>query len=184
MIWVVALSAWFIAVGVSRSWHWLAFPAFPIVAGLGVVAGFGCWFISIYYRRKFGRTYETVERKKKRLAAYIMMSSLIMIGMVCEMKVDPPVSAFGLGIAFALFFYYKDAGFHLPHHMVCFILLVLAALTPLLGIYDGAENKDFIRLGVGILPLGLIGIVAGILDHRFLTRSMRVSPTEGLHDAV
>jgi hypothetical protein len=121
--------------------------------------------INHYYNEHYGRVrLITSQRVRFTVASALCFGIPMILGSILDFRLDLPISLFdvlfGAGM---LVWFHLFVGMRLDH-LVVWGALIAVGLIPVWGGFDD-------RASVGWLPIGIATIVAGLLDHRALTRS-------------
>ncbi|TRW46724.1 hypothetical protein [Georgenia yuyongxinii] len=131
-----------------------------------VVGAVGYYVVNRYYVTTFGRV-EPSRRTLVRIAVLTLACASIMcVGITLDIRLDLPVSLFGAAFGVALLLYYRLLNVLRPYHLVLLGGLTVLALAPVWG---GLDDK----VSPVMIPIGLVTIVIGLLDHRDLLASLR-----------
>jgi hypothetical protein len=140
-----------------------------------VVAAFGYYAFNRYYLATFGRV-EPTRGTLTRVAIYtVLCGAVICVGITMDLQHDWPISLYGAASAAALLTYYRMLGVFRPYHLVVLGGFAVVCLVPVWG---GAHDK----VSAAMIPIGLVTIAVGILDHRDLLDSLRRARRAGAED--
>jgi len=152
-------------------------PSAPWFVIALAVAGVGYYAFNRYYVATFGRV-EPSRGTLVRITIYtVLCAAGVCVGITLDMQQDWPISLYGAAFAGALLAYYRLLDVFRPYHLGLLGGLVVLCLLPIWG---GAHDK----VSLVMIPMGLVTIAVGLLDHRDLLSSMRQARRAGVDEDV
>lgn len=132
--------------------------------------------INRYYNDQYGRV-RLLRRQQLRftLASLACFGIPMIAGPVLDFRLDLPVSVFDVLFGAGMLVWFAICVGLRVDHLVVWGALIVVGLVPLWG---GFED----RASVGWLPIGVVTIIAGLLDHLALERSF--GATAELHVGI
>lgn len=170
----LAIYFWGIALSWSELWYWFTIWRPLSTLGLLIVCIILYVLIDNYYRKRFGQATALPEKKlsQQKLFGVIFVIAFIASGNIEYYAALP----FGLtsilitGWLFFLLYAYRPVR---NHYVVWSAVMLLMGLLPVFGLYDVYSVYLFGSGAVGsIIVLGMVILLAGILDHLTLLRSI------------
>lgn len=137
------------------------------------VAGVGYYAFHRYYAATFGRVEPSRGTLVRITVLTLLCAAVVCVGIIVDLQHDWPVSLYGAAYAVALLVYYRVLGVFRASHAA---LLGGFAVLCLLPVWGGATDK----VTAVMIPMGLVTIAVGLLDHRDLLESMRQARRAGL----
>ncbi|MGA8211761.1 MAG: hypothetical protein WB441_07945 [Nocardioidaceae bacterium] len=135
------------------------------------VAALGYYAVNRYYLTVFGRV-QPSRRTVLRAALYTVgCAAAIALALSLDLQRDWPVTLYGAAYAGALLAYYRLLDALRPHHLILLGGFALLCLAPVWGQVDD-------RVSTALIPMGLVTMAVGLLDHRDLLRSLRAARLE------
>lgn len=130
-----------------------------------VLAALGYYAAHHYYATHFGRV-EPTTGTLTRVAVYTVLGAVLICGgITLDMQRDLPVCFFGAAFGISLVVYYRMLDVLQTYHVVLLGGFTAACLLPLWGQVDD-------KVSTAMIPMGLVTIAVGLLDHRDLVASM------------
>ena len=177
LLWVSLLSTQWMT---TRLEGWAPATLFTLaaIAALAAVV-----LIGGYYDRRFGRVSQTRTQLRRDAVGTAVAALTLAGGLLIDARVTPPVSVFGLALAAVLLWYWTWSGGPRAYHWLLAGGLVVVALLPLVSTWFNIDlvDKGEPALTLVLAAVGAVYIAGGLLDHRYLARSMGSVPKE--HDA-
>ena len=160
-------------------WSGLFHPgrtALPDLTAIALCGGL-YWWISVFYKRRFGR----VERSQSRFGFNVLFFVAMFTAIYFDVNTTPPVSL--LSLTFSVWFIWMYVVWNERiHYLVIGTVMVMLSLTPLLPTV-GLEDTVWGGGGAAFLAaMGLGLIVGGLFDHRLLVQALSPAPEQNLND--
>lgn len=131
-----------------------------------VLAALGYYASSHYYATHFGRV-EPTNGTRVRVAVYTVLGAVLICGgITLDMQLELPVSLFGAAFGISLMVYYRMLDVLQRYHLALLGGFTIVCLLPLWGQVDD-------KVSTTMIPMGLVTIAVGLLDHRDLVGSMQ-----------
>ncbi len=137
-----------------------------------VVAAVGYLGFNRYYVTTFGRVEPSRGMLVRVIAYTVGCAALIAAGITVDMQLHLPISLFGAAYGVSLLVYYRMLHVLRHHHLVLLGGFILLAVAP---IWDGAHDS----VSLAMIPMGLVTMAIGILDHRDLISSLQQARVDG-----
>jgi hypothetical protein len=166
----VPLAPTFIVAGVAWTPLWPS--GVPVELGLAATAAAGVVgyrLASRYYARTMGVVYEaSSEHRTRSLVKWTLVYPAMVGSLLVDALLEPPFLASGVVWAVAILGYWWSTGGRRYHYLPISLATACLTLLPLAGVVSTGKPA----VALLYLWLGLIYLVAGILDHAELMRSM------------
>jgi hypothetical protein len=160
----VPLGVLFVLTGLGNlGWAPLTSP-WVYLACIAVLAA--AWGVSTrYYDQHYGRVrLARGQQRRLTLVCFACFAAALVGGSTLDFRLDLPVSLFAISFGVAMLVWFAFCVGLRADHLVVWGALVVVGLVPVWG--GPVDNT-----AAGWLPIGVATIVAGILDHRALSRT-------------
>jgi hypothetical protein len=141
------------------------------------VALLGYYAVNRYYVATFGRVEPSRGTLVRITVCTLLCAGAICVGITLDMQNDWPICLYGVAYAAALLVYYRILDVLRPYHLVLLGGLAVLCLLPIWGAVDD-------KVSAVMVPMGLVTIAVGLLDHRDLLRSVTLARSAGRGEDV
>lgn len=173
---LIPVALFFLGIALHRSgiWYWFTIWNPVSTAVLLILCIIIYVLIGRYYRSQFGQAIALPSNNPSQQTwpAILFVILFIACGYI-EFYAAAPVGLTSLVIAGGLFYIYYTCRPVRNHYLIWSAAVFIMGVLPLFGLYETAAVYLFGPDAIfSLVLLGLISLIAGILDHLTLTRSM------------